>query len=128
LPHIFILDDDEDLLLSQRLVLESAGFSVSSAFELEPALESIRTIRPDLILVDLMMEHYDTGFVFAKKVRDTPSLSGVPVIMQTAASEKLRVDLKSLPQGDQAWTHVDEILTKPVAGDTLVATIRRHLA
>ena len=42
-----------------------------------------------MIIADLMMEHYDSGFVFCKKVRELPGLEKVPILMQTAAPRKM---------------------------------------
>ena len=42
-----------------------------------------------MIIADLMMEHYDSGFVFCKKVRELPGLQKVPILMQTAAPRKV---------------------------------------
>ena len=52
------------------MFLQSRGYEVETATAMEDAIPAIAGNIPDLILVDLMMEHYDSGFVFCKKVRD----------------------------------------------------------
>lgn len=127
MPLIFILDDDADLLRSQKLFLESRQYTVHTAGTMESALEAIREDKPDLILVDLMMEHYDTGFVFCKKAREIEGLKDVPILMQTSASKKVGFTFKASTPKEQEWTKVNEILTKPVAPEHLLGKIEQYL-
>jgi DNA-binding response OmpR family regulator len=128
LPRIFILDDDDDLLQSQSLFLESRGFTVKTASTMDVALEMIREEIPDLILADLMMEHYDTGFVFCKKVRDLKGLEDVPILMQTGASKKIGFTFKASTPKEKEWMKVDEIMTKPVPPEHLLGKIEQYLS
>jgi DNA-binding response OmpR family regulator len=128
LPRICILDDDEDLIISQKIFLESRGFTVDTANNMEHALELIRTEKPDLILADLMMEHHDTGFVFCKKAREIEGLENAPILMQTSASKQLGFTLKATTPKEKEWMKVDEILTKPVPFDHLLGKINQYLS
>ena len=67
---ILIVDDDEDLLDGQKLYLTNKGYEVKTALSMEEGLKIIENYKPDIIIVDLMMEHYDTGFVFCKKIKE----------------------------------------------------------
>ena len=89
MAKILIVDDDADLLEGQRLFLEKHGYAVQTALSIEDGLARARESAPDLIIADLMMEHYDSGFVFCKKVRELPGLEKVPIVMQTAAPRKM---------------------------------------
>ncbi len=128
MPRICILDDDEDLLTSQKLFLESKGYAVDSATSMDEALDLIRTNKPDLILADLMMEHHDTGFVFCKKAREVDGLKDVPILMQTSASKQMGFTLKTTTEKAKEWTKVDEVLTKPVPLQHLLGKIEQYLA
>lgn len=127
LPRIFILDDDDDLIRTQKLFLESRGYDVDTATAMDDALTAISSQTPDLILVDLMMEHYDTGFVFCKKVRELESMAQVPILMQTSASKKIGFTFKASTDKEKEWMKVDEILTKPVPTEHLLGKIEQYL-
>jgi CheY-like chemotaxis protein len=128
LQKILIVDDDRDLREGQKIFLEGEGYEVQTAGSMEEGLELLEHFAPNLILVDLMMEHYDTGFVFCKKVREFPDLAKVPILMQTSAPKKLGFTLESYDEKARSWMKVDEVLTKPISLDDLLAKIKQHLA
>ena len=128
MPNILILDDDDDLLLSQKMFLESRGYDVTTVTTSDEAIEVIGNQKPDLILADLMMEHYDTGFVFCKRAREQEGMSEVPILMQTAASRKLGFTFDASAPGDKKWMKVDEIMTKPVPLEHLQGKIEQYLS
>jgi len=128
LPKILIVDDDKDLLEGQRAFLESKGYEVNTAGSMEEGLERLDGFRPDLILADLMMEHYDAGFVFSNKVRDMPELAQVPILMQTSAPKEIGFDLDSYSEKAKSWMKVDEVMVKPVPLDELVGKIEQYLS
>jgi CheY-like chemotaxis protein len=127
-PKVLIVDDDQDLLVGQKAFLEKRGFQVETAASAAEGLKRLETFTPDLILADLMMEHYDTGFVFCKKVKDDPRMAAVPIIMQTSAPKELGFTLEAYNERARKWMKVDEILTKPVPLEDLVGKIEQHLA
>lgn len=128
MQQILIVDDDPDLREGQQLFLEGNGYEVHTAGGMEEGLQLLQTLTPDLILIDLMMEHYDAGFVFCTKVRDKPGLSTIPIIMQTSAAQKLGFDPESYDEKARSWMKADEILTKPVPLEELLQKIRHYLA
>ena len=125
---ILIVDDDPDLQKGQKLFLESRGYEVLTAGSTEEGLDLLKRSAPDLILVDLMMEHYDAGFVFCAKVREDPDLAEVPIIMQTSAGEKLGFTPDSYDEKARSWMKADRILAKPVPLEDLLRTIEEYLA
>jgi CheY-like chemotaxis protein len=128
LKKILIVDDDPDLREGQKTFLEGKGYEVLTAGGMEEGLEALNQTTPDLILVDLMMEHYDAGFVFCAKVRENSALAEVPIIMQTSAREKLGFTPDSYDQKARSWMKADRILTKPVPLEDLLKTIEHYLA
>jgi CheY-like chemotaxis protein len=128
LSRILIVDDDHDLIEGQKAFLTARGYEVETAGSMSEGLSKLEGFVPDLIIADLMMEHYDTGFVFCKKVRDKPGLAHLPIIMQTAAPKEIGFTLDSYNEKARAWMKVDEILTKPVPLEDLVGKIEQHLA
>jgi CheY-like chemotaxis protein len=127
LPNVLIVDDDQDLLEGQRIFLEGKGFTVKTADSLTRGLEVLDGFRPDVILADLMMEHYDTGFVFCKKVRERPGLAKVPIIMQTSAAREIGFTFDARDPEARKWMNVDEVLTKPIPLEDLEGRIRGYV-
>ncbi len=70
MARILIVDDDTDLLDGQKVYLEKKGYTVQTALSIDEGLACARETAPNLVIADLMMEHYDSGFVFCKKLRD----------------------------------------------------------
>jgi CheY-like chemotaxis protein len=138
-PNILIVDDDEDLLNGQAIFLTEHGYHVVTAKSMEEGLAKLTGFKPDLILADLMMEEYDSGVVFCKKVKENPETRGTPIIMQTAAFHEIgfspatgHASVRGDAHGgrhtsSRKWLWADEILTKPVALDQLLKKIEQYL-
>lgn len=127
MAKILIVDDDSDLQEGQKLFLESKGHRVETAGSMDQGLETAASFKPDIIVADLMMEHYDTGFVFCKKVRELPGLEKVPIIMQTAAPRKIGFTFDASDSQKKKWMKVDEVLVKPVPLEDLLGRIEQYL-
>jgi len=67
---ILVVEDDPDIIESVRLVLESAGYEVDSATSVPEALEKVEEVKPDLVLLDIMMPDGTEGFHFVWKLRN----------------------------------------------------------
>ena len=128
MARILIVDDDTDLLEGQRLFLEKQGYEVQTALSIEDGLARAREAPPDMVIADLMMEHYDSGFVFCKKVREIPGLANVPILMQTAAPRKMGFTFEAGSSRGKEWMKVDEVLTKPVPLEHLLGKIQQYLS
>jgi CheY-like chemotaxis protein len=128
MARVLIVDDDTDLLAGQGAFLERKGYTTETAVTIEEGLAKAATFRPDVIIDDLMMEHYDSGFVFCKKVRELPGLAEVPILMQTAAPRKIGFTFDAGSTGSRDWMKVDEVLTKPVPLEHLVGKIEQYLS
>ena len=128
MARILIVDDDTDLIEGQKIFLEKNGYTVDSGNTIEEGLEKAKESAPDMIIADLMMEHYDSGFVFCKKVRDLPGLEKVPILMQTAAPRKVGFTFETGASPGREWMKVDEVLTKPVPLEHLLGKIEQYLS
>jgi diguanylate cyclase (GGDEF)-like protein len=80
---ILVVDDDPDIARFVEVNLRSAGYDVSVASDGEEALEKASTLRPDLVLLDVMMPRID-GFEVAQRLRRNPQTSNTSIIMLTA--------------------------------------------
>jgi CheY-like chemotaxis protein len=126
--NILIVDDDIDLLKGQRLFLEGNGYTVKTAVGLKEGIDTLSGFRPDLIIADLMMENYDSGLVFCKKVKDNPELKNVPILMQTAAPREIGFTFDASNPEDREWLSSEEVLTKPVPLEQLLKKIKQALS
>jgi diguanylate cyclase (GGDEF)-like protein len=80
---ILVVDDDPDIARFVEVNLRSAGYDVSVASDGEEALEKAQTLRPDLVLLDVMMPRID-GFEVAQRLRRNPQTANTSIIMLTA--------------------------------------------
>ncbi len=83
---ILMIDDDEDFVLATRLVLERAGYHLTSTGSIQNGLDLYAKVEPDLILLDVMINDISAGFRFAKELREMEERQGdspVPVLMLT---------------------------------------------
>jgi CheY-like chemotaxis protein len=81
---ILIVDDDPDYLYQLKFQLERWGCKVITADSQREAEELILTLKPDLAILDLMMENEDSGFVLSYKMKR--KYPDVPIIIATAVS------------------------------------------
>jgi len=113
---ILVVDDEKNIVQLARLYLDKEGFQVESAFDGEQALEKFKTVRPDLVILDIMMPGMD-GLSVAKELRKT---SNIPIIILTARGDD--VDrIVGLELG------ADDYVTKPFNPRELVARVKAVL-
>jgi diguanylate cyclase (GGDEF)-like protein len=80
---ILVVDDDPDIARFVEVNLRSAGYDVSVASDGEEALDKAQALRPDLVLLDVMMPRID-GFEVAQRLRRNPQTANTSIIMLTA--------------------------------------------
>jgi DNA-binding response OmpR family regulator len=114
--RILVVDDEERMVRFIRLNLEHDGFQVSEAFNGKQAVQRLRDVNPDLILLDVMMPDLD-GFEVLEMIRE---ISNVPVIMLTAKGEE-DDRVRGLEKG------ADDYVTKPFSPRELVSRVRAVL-
>jgi DNA-binding response OmpR family regulator len=116
---ILCIDDDPDVLVSLRLVLEKNGYAVVEAGTAEEGLGKFKESRPDLIIVDLMMEEVDAGTNFVKEVR---ALGGqTPIFMLSSVGDQLNLAT------DYAGLGLSGVFQKPIEAKTLLKTLKAKL-
>lgn len=119
---VLIVDDDEDFLLQQRLHLEAAGFNVISAGDESEAIQALE-VRPDVCVLDLMMEHTDSGFTLCHRIKQR--YPEVPVIIITAVTSETGLEFDSYTAEERSWVKADAMLAKPVRVEQLLGEIER---
>ncbi|HNR13307.1 MAG TPA: response regulator [Thermodesulfobacteriota bacterium] len=116
---ILYVDDDQDMLDSIRTVLESAGYIMIEARSGEEGIKVYRENNPDFIIVDLMMEEFDSGISLVKEI----NRAGVtaPVYMLSSVGDQF----DSLT--DRSELGLSGVFQKPINVQVLLQTIKNHL-
>jgi DNA-binding response OmpR family regulator len=118
-PLILCADDDEDILSLVSLRLERAGFRVLQAVDGDAALAAVRSARPALAVLDVMMPK-QTGYEVLTALRADPAFADLKVILLSARVQEADVEL-GLNAGADAY------LAKPFKAGDLVAKVQELL-
>lgn len=113
---ILTIDDDPDIRSALRVVLEAEGYSVGEASNGEEGLKVAERVKPDAIIIDLMMENVDSGSTVAQKLKES-GYAG-PIFMLSSAGDTVRYNL------DERALGLAGIFQKPIDPKTLVATLK----
>ena len=118
---IALIDDNEDYLFTMGTFLTRNGFTAVTANDGAKGLELIQRERPDLVLLDVMMESSYAGFELWKTLQADPDLKEIPVIGVSA----MKNELGARPElyADEEYFHPVAFLDKPVDHDLLLRTI-----
>ena len=121
--RILLVDDDEDFLFQHRIQLENAGFEVRTAGTRAEAETLVDEFKPDLAILDLMMEQHDDGFILAHHLKR--KIPGLPVVLVTAVTAETGLSFKPASPAERAWVGVDAMLAKPIRFEQLKREIDR---
>jgi len=126
-PKILVIDDDPDFLDAVTPILESAQYNVVTASNPEKGKEKIFSEKPDLILLDIMMDSLFDGFSLChaiKTSKEYKEFKDTPIIFVSAVKEKTgsRFQFKAEEQG---MAGPDDYIDKPVKPDDLIARIEK---
>lgn len=119
---ILIIDDDPDIVEAMKVVLESKDYKVSIAKSGGEGIEKVKLNRPDLIILDVMMEAADKGFEVARELKSNEDYKDIPILMITAIKERTGLDFNK-EAGDEAWLPVDDYVDKPLKPEELLKKV-----
>jgi two-component system, OmpR family, alkaline phosphatase synthesis response regulator PhoP len=122
---VLIVDDDAAFADSNRDLLEAYGFDVSVANDGKSGLETAHKIRPDVLILDVMMTTDTEGFEVARRIPETPELRNMGVILVTGMTKLFNLPGSLHP--DETWLPVDRVLEKPIPPARLIAEVERVL-
>jgi len=117
---IAIIDDDPDILDASSLVLKSKGLDVVTASNPTDGYKIITERKPNLIILDVMMDEPDDGFFLAQKLRRENIQT--PILMYTSVSKAIGMDFNK-----SEMVPVDDFVEKPISPDELVAKVEALL-
>ena len=115
-PRVLIVDDEPHIVLSLEFLLQRAGYETASAGDGEAGLALVRQLRPDLVLLDVMMPKRN-GYEVCQAIRSDGDVQHTPVIMLTAKGQEVEI-LKGRELGASAY------VTKPFGNAEILEVIR----
>jgi len=118
---ILIVDDDPDFVAIHREVLEAGGYTVLTACNGRQCLQTAASERPDLIILDVMMDTQTEGFNVTYGLRNGEETKDIPILMVTSIYEKHPYT----SEPEQFWSLVDAFLEKPVEPQKLLEWARK---
>ena len=125
--RILIVDDDNDLLSSLKIILEDRDFDVHTASTKKEGFDLLKSEKPDLLIQDIMMDSDLEGYGILNTLKSDPEFRKLPVIMLTGIAEAMEVNFRSAIEDDpEMFPHV-VFLDKPVEPDVLFTEINTFL-
>ena len=121
LPSVLLIDDDPDFVEATCAVLESVPYEVLVAYNGSEGLTLAQEVRPDVIILDVIMPGED-GFQILEKLRADPTLADVPVIMLTSLTNGLLH-----PPASETVAAIDDYIDKPIRPTELLKRIEQLL-
>ena len=130
-PKIVTIDDDPDILEVLRIALEANNYEVHAASSGAEGLKVIKQVRPDLIILDVMMDTVTEGFHVSYELRNQDpkseyhEFSKTPILMLTSISQK--TGMKFSPEKDGEYLPIDEFVEKPLRIESLLEKAKKLL-
>ena len=115
--QVLVIEDEANILLSLRFVLEQAGYEVRTAASGREGLAELQRQRPDLLILDLMLPDV-SGYELCQQVRADQELADIPVLVLTARAQQTE-RLKGIEVG------ATEYVTKPFRVSDLLGRVAR---
>lgn len=123
--NILIVDDDVDFLFQTKLKVESFGFDVITAENQKEAEVFLENHKPDLAIIDLMMENEDSGFILSYRMKK--KYPEIPIILATAVKSETGRGFATDSPEEKQWIKADIVLDKGIRADQLEREIKRLL-
>jgi DNA-binding response OmpR family regulator len=117
--RVLVVDDEPNIVMSLRFLMERAGFAVEVAATGQEAVAALDRAPADLVLLDVMMPELD-GFEVCQRIRNHPAWRATKIVMLTAKGREVERD-KGLALGADAY------VTKPFSTRDLVAKVKQML-
>lgn len=114
--RILLVDDDDDLRKILSFLLQKRGFITEEARDGKEGLEKIPSLKPDIIILDIVMPHID-GIQTCRILKGTPATQGIPIIFLSAQKEDAKL-IGKMPGA------AIEYMDKPCNFDCLITRIQ----
>lgn len=129
---ILVVDDDENIVEALKAILEAEDYAVVTAYNKEEGLRRVEDSKPDLIILDVMMDHITDGFQVSRKLKSDPQTAHIPILMLTSIHQELDSRLSSgairySPDTDGEYLPVDAFVDKPIQPSDLLERVEKLL-
>jgi two-component system phosphate regulon response regulator PhoB len=116
--HVLVIEDSAIIRKLLRMTLERAGYKVSESYNGLDAIEMALQLRPDLVLLDVMMPGTIDGLEACRRIRQNPALQNTPVLMLSAKGQVT-------DQKEGLAAGATDYLVKPFEPNNLLQAITR---
>ncbi len=116
---ILVIDDDRDMLEAIKIMLETAGFAVGLAVDSTQGLEKVEELKPDLILVDMMMETVDAGVKVAEKINEMGCKAPIFLLSSIGEATSYNLDISAIGFAG--------VIQKPIIPSMLIPLLKKKL-
>ena len=125
MAKILIIDDDADMVEAIKIVLKNKGYTVITANEGEVGYRKAEIEKPDLIILDVMMQTKDQGFQISYRLKNNPELTDIPILMLTSVGKETGFIFNK--ETDEDYLPVDEFVEKPIKPKELLFKVNSLL-
>jgi two-component system, OmpR family, alkaline phosphatase synthesis response regulator PhoP len=122
---ILCVDDDKDILDTCEVILNEKGYKTFTAFNGKEGLEKALELKPELIIMDVMMDDFTDGFTAVQKIRKEESLKYTPILMLTSVNQHFP---QKFGEKDGEYLPVDSFMEKPLKPTDFLNKIAELLA
>lgn len=119
---VLLVDDDRDFLEMHTAVLEHRGYEVITARNASECIAKLEEVKPDIVILDVMMEQFDSGFKASEKIKKIHK--DLPVMLLTSIGAQTNLDFSSSEEVLKV-SGADILLDKPVSPKVLIDEIER---
>ena len=116
---IYIVEDDKDIREIETIALRNSGYQIQAFESAREFFRKVEEKKPDLVLLDVMLPD-ESGYEIVKKIRRTPTLKKLPVIMVTAKTSEIDM-IRGLDEG------ADDYIKKPFSVMELISRVKALL-
>lgn len=124
MAKILVVDDDPDFQDATRMVLEKDGHTVLSAFSGSEGYQTAKSQKPDLVVLDVIMDSVLDGVSMSQQMHDDPEVHNIPILMVTSIAN---TDYAELFPTDE-YIHIRGFLSKPIQPKKLIEQVNKLLS
>jgi DNA-binding response OmpR family regulator len=118
-PRVLIVEDEPNIVLSLEFLLQREGYETTTAVDGEDALALMRRVRPDVVLLDIMLPRRN-GYEVCQAIKADAELRAIPIIIVSAKGQEVEIQ-KGLELGAAAY------VTKPFGNAEILEAVRAVL-